>query len=64
MNRENSLGYVAELVEYVSAGVWESFFDSEKLLQSITPADIYNRLQGLFSTDQTTIGHYIGTKTL
>lgn len=60
--RENSLGYTSELVEYVSAGAWEQFFDSEKILRSITPALIKKRLELLFNENNTTIGHFIGTK--
>lgn len=60
--RENSLGYTSELVEYVSAHAWEKFFDSEKILKSITPALVKKRLDILFNEDNTTIGHFIGTK--
>ncbi|MFZ2252903.1 MAG: pitrilysin family protein [Minisyncoccia bacterium] len=60
--RENSLGYTSELVEYVSAHAWDKFFDSEKILKSITPALVKKRLDILFYEDNTTIGHFIGTK--
>jgi zinc protease len=60
--RENSLGYTSELVEYVSAHAWEQFFDSEKILRSITPALVKKRMDILFNEDNTTIGHFIGTK--
>lgn len=61
-SRENSLGYTAELVEYVSAGAWEHFFDTEKILMNITPNDIKTRLRSLFTESQTTIGYFKGTK--
>lgn len=61
-SRENSLGYTSELVEYVSAKAWEQFFDSEKILKGITPARIKKRLDILCDEDNTTIGHFIGTK--
>lgn len=60
--RENSLGYASELVEYVSAGAWEHFFDSEKILTSITPKDIVNRIKILFNEPETTIGYFRGSK--
>ena len=60
--RENSLGYTSELVEYASAHAWEQFFDSEKVLRSITPKVVKERMETLFNEDNTTIGHFIGTK--
>ena len=60
--RENSLGFVYELTEYVSAGAWETFFDSEKILSSITTQDIVNRLRLLFDPRKTTVGYFVGTK--
>ncbi len=60
--RENSLGYTSELVEYVSAHAWEQFFDSEKILKSITPNELKKRAETLFNENNTTIGHCIGTK--
>lgn len=60
--RENSLGYTSELVEYASAYAWEHFFESERILKSLTPALIKKRLEILFNEDNTTIGHFIGTK--
>jgi zinc protease len=63
MTRENSLGYVSELVEYISADAWEHFFDSVQILKSITPRDIQARIKLLFAPQQTTIGYFIGTNT-
>ena len=60
--RENSLGYVHELIEYVSAGAWEAFFDSEQVLKSITAKDVHERLHTLFEEKKTTVGHFLGTK--
>lgn len=60
--RENSLGYTSELVEYVSAGAWDQFFDSEKILKKISAANVKKRIDILFNEDNTTIGHFIGTK--
>lgn len=61
-NRENSLGYTSELVEYVSANAWKSFFDTESKLRSITPTQIKKRIDTLFAENQTTIGYFKGTK--
>lgn len=61
LERENSLAYVASLVEYVSAGAWETFFDSEKILTAIHAKDVLSRMQKLFDPRQMTIGYFIGT---
>ncbi len=62
LERENSMSYVAALVEYTSAGAWEAFFDSEKILKAITPAHIIARIHTLFNERQMTIGYFKGTK--
>ncbi len=61
-NRENSLGLAMELVEYASVDAVEQFFDSEKILMSITARDIENRIRELFNEDVLTIGYFIGKK--
>jgi zinc protease len=61
VSRENSLEYTAELVEYASAGAWEAFFDTEKVLRGITTEDILARIPVLFASENTTEGHFIGT---
>ncbi len=60
VSRENSLSYTAELVEYVSAGAWEAFFDSETILRSITAKDIHARIQSSFEESKTTVGYFKG----
>ncbi len=62
LERENSLSYVSGLVEYVSAGAWERFFDSEKILKGITARDVLARIRTLTDTKQMTIGYFKGTK--
>lgn len=62
VSRENSLGYVAELVEYVSAGDWGAFFDTEKILTSITPAEVLAHARELFKNENTTVGRFVGIK--
>ncbi len=59
-SRENSLGYTAELVEYVSAQAWESFFESENILKSIEPRDVLQRMKLLFNEDLIVVGHFKG----
>lgn len=60
-SRDSSLGYVAELTEYVSSGSWEAFFETEKMLRSITPNEVVEHIQKLFREDNMTIGRFIGT---
>lgn len=62
MTRENTLSYAQELVEYTSASAVDKFFDSEKILKSITAKDIEKRMNELFHEDVLTIGHFIGKK--
>ena len=51
-----------ELVEYASVDAIDTFFDSEKILKSITAKDIETRINELFKEDVLTIGHFIGKK--
>ena len=60
--REHSLGFVSELVEYVSASAWEHFFETEEKLRAISARDVLSRIKTLFNEDVLTIGHFIGTK--
>jgi zinc protease len=62
LERENSLSYVSSLVEYVSAGSWETFFASEKVLKSITAAHVLARIRALFDHTQITVGYFKGTR--
>ena len=62
LGRENSLSITAELVEYVSAGAWEKFYETEKILKSITAERVYIHSQNLFKKQNMTIGYFIGTK--
>lgn len=63
LTHENSLSFVSELVEYVSADAWELFFDSEKILKSITPKDIHAHLHALIAPTNMTVGYFEGTHT-
>ncbi len=60
--QENSLSYTAELVEYVSAGAWEQFGNSEKILRDISPQRIKAHMHKIFEESQTITGHFVGTK--
>jgi len=62
IGRENSLSITAELVEYVSAGKWESFYDTEKILKGITPERIHAHIHELFADNRMTIGYFKGTQ--
>lgn len=61
-SRENSLSLAMELIEYASVDAVDKFFDSEKILKSITAKDIETRMKALFQEDVLTIGHFIGKK--
>lgn len=62
LERENSLSYVSALVEYTSAGAWETFFDSEKILKKITAQDILRHIHMLTDSKNMTLGYFKGTK--
>lgn len=59
-NRENSYGFMMELIEYESAGAWECFFETEKTLKSLTPRAIHARIHALLDEKTLTIGKFIG----
>lgn len=59
-NRENSFGFVAELLEYVSAGAWEHFFETENILKRLTAKAVLSRIKLLFAENQLTVGKFIG----
>jgi zinc protease len=58
-SRDSSLDIAAELTEYVSAGDWTAYFETEKILKSITAKDIKSRIEKLFDENSLTIGNYI-----
>ncbi len=57
-NRDSSLDIAAEFTEYVSAGNWPAYFETEQMLQSITVKQVKERLKELFSDSNLTIGIY------
>lgn len=56
--RESSLDIAKELTEYVAAGGWSRYFETEKVLRSITPKHIEARAAELFADTSLTIGTY------
>jgi zinc protease len=60
IGRESSLKIAMELTEYVSAGAWERFFDTEAIIKEISAKDIVAQAKALFDKKQMTIGHFIG----
>lgn len=56
--RDSSLDIVAELTEYVAAGDWAAYFETETTLRKITVKKIQNSLTKMFSTESLTIGIY------
>jgi len=57
-NRDSSLDIVSELTEYVSAGDWSDYFDTEQKLQKITTKQIQDRITEMFDENNLTIGTY------
>ncbi len=57
-NRDSSLDIAAELTEYVAAGDWSQYFETEKILRSITGKQVKQRSQALIAPNALTIGNY------
>jgi zinc protease len=62
VGRESSLKIAMEMTEYVSAGNWEAYFDTVKMIESITTKDIVDLSRKLFEKKRMTIGRFIGKK--
>ena len=58
--RASSLGITREITEYIVAGDWQEYFNTEKTLKSITPKDVKEFLIKAFSTDSLVIGNFNG----
>ena len=56
--RDSSLDIVGELTEYVAAGNWSAYFETEATLRKITVKKIQNRLVKMFDPQSLTIGIY------
>jgi zinc protease len=64
LERENSLAFTSTLVEYVSSGSWEAFYDTEKIIRGITAHDVHARITALMDPKNMTLGVFRGTRTL
>jgi zinc protease len=57
-NRDSSLDIAAELTEYVAAGDWSQYFETEKILRGINTKQVQARTKALFTDNALTIGSY------
>ncbi len=62
LQRTSSLRIAKELTEYVATGDWSLYFDTEKMLKSITAKELLKLTKSNFDESQLTIGYFIGTK--
>ena len=58
--RQQSLRITQELTEYVSAGQWEVYAKTPEILKSITTKHILDCIKESFTSQNMTIGHFIG----
>lgn len=58
--RDHSTRIAMELTEYVSAGNWEAYGKTTKLLEAVTTKKIISNLATRFAGNNLTIGHFIG----
>jgi zinc protease len=59
-SRQSSLNIVQELTEYSSAGSFETYADTTKILDSITTKKVLERAKVSFVDKNMTIGHFVG----
>jgi zinc protease len=57
-SRDSSLDIVGELTEYISAGNWSAYFETEQILRKITVKQIKKKMLEMFNTKSLTIGVY------
>jgi len=57
-NRDSSLSIAGELTEYVAVQNWPAYFETEKILRSITAKQIKQRIKEMFEENNMTIGIY------
>ncbi len=60
IGRASSLQVAMELTEYVSAGAWEHYFETENMIKSISAKDLMTCKNELFNQNTMTIGRFIG----
>lgn len=61
MERESSLQVAMELTEYVAAGAWEKYHETEAILRSISAKEIMTLAHEVFDEKRMVIGEFIGT---
>ncbi len=64
MERESSLQVAMELTEYVAAGAWEKYHQTESILRSISAKDIVGLAHEIFDERHIVVGEFIGTKNI
>ena len=64
MERESSLQVAMELTEYVAAGAWEKYHQTESILRSISAKDIVGFAHEIFDERHIVVGEFIGTKNI
>lgn len=62
IQKESSMGFVSSLREYVSADAWDTFFDSKKILESLTSKEVLTRMRNMFDEDHLIVGYFKGTR--
>lgn len=60
--RDSSFKIAGELTEYIAAGNWEIYFETEKSLRRISGSLLAARRDALFNPTQITTGFFIGNK--
>jgi predicted Zn-dependent peptidase len=61
LSRTSSLRIAMALTEYVAVGDWSIYFDTEKMLKSITTKELLALLKTHLDESKLTIGYFIGT---
>ncbi len=61
LSRTSSLRIAMELTEYVATGDWSLYFDTEKILKSLTAKELLTLAKTNIDESQLTIGYFIGT---
>jgi zinc protease len=57
-NRDSSLSIASELTEFVAAGDWSAFFNTENSLKKINSKQVLKKITELFTENNLTIGYY------
>ena len=57
-DHENSLGIIGDLTEYVAAGNWKAYNQTEVMISKVTPAEIHELKESVFTKSKLTIGYF------